>query len=251
MAFRKLRKRAKRGFKKTTRFAKKVNRHPITKSVAQIANLAHLLNVEKKRLNITQSGILVGQVFGNIGGFIANDITPIAPVGTFFNERTGSSIKVVSAYMSFQFWTQTANNHVTRLRIELWKVKGNTTSASAELNELYVNVPSTGITDYNSLRNPDYYGGATKFYTKYVNIPASQFTNQIQIKDVKIPLKLNHHIRYQNNLNTVAGGQILMFIFADSGNTSSITSTVSFIPVVSGLSGVQYNQDIRWYYVDN
>ena len=48
MAFRK----AKRIIKRTKKFVKKVNRHPVTKGVASIAKIAQavkLFNVEKKR----------------------------------------------------------------------------------------------------------------------------------------------------------------------------------------------------------
>jgi len=82
-------------------------------------------------------------------------------------------------------------------------------------------------------------------------MPAPQYAGQVQIKEMAIPLKLDHHIRYNGNTNQVVGGQVLMFIFADSGNTSSTVSTIPNIPLAVGTSGVIYNQDLRWYYTDN
>jgi len=239
-------KRGKRALKKRYGGAK-----GISNVVKDVAMLKHLVNVEKKRISIINSSLLVGQVFANLGGFVAQDITPVMAQGLGFNQRNGSSIKIVSAYMKFQFWTQASNNHTTKLRIELWKVQGNTTNASGELGEIYNTTPNVGIQDYNSLRNPDYYGGSRKFCTKYFTMPASQYAGQTQIKEIAIPLKLNHHIRFDGNTNTIAGGQILMFIFADSGNTSSTLSTIANIPIALGTSAVIYNQDIRWYYTDN
>lgn len=254
MAFRKfLKKAGRRVFKKAKRFVKKRYGGPkgVSRVVKDVAMLKHLVNVEKKRISIINSSLLVGQVFANLGGFVAQDITPVMSQGLGFAQRNGSSIKIVSGYFKFQFWSQASNNHTTRLRIELWKVAGNTANASTELDEIYNATPNVNIRDFNSLRNPDYFGGSRKFLTKYITMPAPQYAGQTQIKEIAIPLKLDHHIRYDGNTNTVVGGQILMFIFADSGNTSSTVSTLANIPIALGTSAVIYNQDLRWYYTDN
>jgi hypothetical protein len=119
------------------------------------------------------------------------------------------------------------------------------------LGEIYNITPNVGIQDYNSLKNPDYFGGSQKFCTKYITMPAPQYLGQIQIKEINIPLRLDHHIRFNGNSNTLVGGQVLMFIFADSGNTSSTLSTLPNIPVSLGQSAMIYNQDLRWYFTDN
>ena len=254
MAFKKfLKKAGKRVYKASKRFVKKRYGGPkgISRVVKDVAMLKHLVNVEKKRISIINSSLLVGQVFANLAGYVAQDITPVMSQGLGVGDRMGSSIKIVSCYFKFQFWSQSANNHTTRLRMEFWKIPGETVNANTELAEIYNITPNTGIVDYQSLKNPDYFGGARKFMTKYVNIPAPQYSGQTQIKELAVPLRMDHHIRFNANTTSVVGGQIIMFIFADSGNTSSTVSTLTNVPVTLGLSAITYNQDLRFYYTDN
>ena len=247
---------AKKFVKRVARKGKAVRRSKPFKRTAAVSKkliqMAHLMNVEKKRLDIIASGIVsLGQCNVNASAYVANDITPVMSEGVTFSTRSGASIKIVSAYMKWMFWQQSANNHTQKIRIELWKVKGNTVTASTELQELYSVNPNTGLYDLNSLRNPDYYGGASKIYSKSFKIE-SQYASDIAIREVIIPLKLNHHIRFVGDTNTVADGQILLFMFSDSGNVNTITpSTLTNIPIISANTSVVYNQDIKWYYVDN
>lgn len=210
--------------------------------------------LKKKRFDIVSSALLVGQLSANAspGGVYNTDLTPTPAQGVTAETRNGSSIKIVSAYAKFQFWQQSANNHNTRGRIELWHTKGTPTTSTILMQELYLPnscVPGANVYDYNSERNPDYYGTAKRICVKQFKVNPI-IVSQINCTDVAIPLKFNHHIRFSDNTQTVADGQIIMFIFLDSGNISTL-STLTGIPVVNALSGLVWNMDMKWYYVDN
>ena len=248
MAFKKFFRRAKNAVKR--RYTKKSGGVKFTRIVKDVMLLKKLVNVEKKRCDYVISSGSVGQVNVNYSGSNALDVTPIVASGAGYNQRNGASIKIVSMFVKFQFWQQVNNSHPMKVRIELWKVKGIPVTAPTLLQDLYnVNASST-IIDYNSLRNPDYYGDATKICTKSFMID-SYFTNQVAIKDVIIPLKLQHHIRYDRDTALVTEGDIYMFIFADSGNMGGGASTLANLPVTTLGSGLFYNMDMKYYYVDN
>lgn len=217
----------------------------------KVAKLYSMLNTEKKRFDISNNSQLVAQLAINASGTYALDVTPIPAQGVAFNQRTGSSIKPHSAIHKFQFWSQSATTvQATKFRIEFWHNKGPTTSAAAALSEIYNVSTGSGIIDYNSQMDPDYTGTYTRFFRKNYVLPAPQYNGQVQIKDIVIPLRLKKHVRFNDNSTTVTDGQIIMFILADSGNLSTV-STATNVPVLTALSGMLFNQDLKYYYYDN
>jgi len=60
-----------------------------------------MINAEKKRYEISVNGVAFAQLNGNAAGLYALDITPIPAVGSNFNQRSGSSIKICSSYAKF------------------------------------------------------------------------------------------------------------------------------------------------------
>jgi len=245
---------ARRVFRKGKQAFKKryTNKNGLVNVVKDVMTLKRLMNVEKKRIHIYNASVLLGQCSVNAFGYHSQDITPIPVEGVGYQQRTGASIKVLNAYIKFQFWQQASNVHVTKFRIEFWKVKGGTTVAAGLATDLYLanpNISGSTIIDYNSLRNPDFFGEAKKIFSKnYTNRP--NFSTEVAITDVVISLKLDHHIRYDKDTNNVTDGQLVMFIFCDSGNSGAV-STLTGVPVTTALSGLIYNNDFCFYYVDN
>lgn len=90
-------------------------------NVGQIASdvmmLKKLVNAEKKHTTIQVNGIGLGQVNVNAAGFYAVDLTPVPSAGVSEIQRTGTSIKLVSSHMRFQFIGQT--NAINRTKVKI------------------------------------------------------------------------------------------------------------------------------------
>ncbi|AXH74220.1 MAG: capsid protein [Cressdnaviricota sp.] len=231
------------------RYVRKGNLN-ISKISSDLMKLKALINVEKKRFDIAPNGNLVGQVNANATGTFVTDITPLPVTGTGFSQRTGSSIKIVSGYQELTFINQVNNNHKTLVQVEYWRIKGATQVPSTFLSDIYSVNPATGIIDLMSDIDPDYFGQAKCFYKRRFNVPAPQYAGQLVQKVVKIPMKLQHHIRFDRDSITVDDGQIIMIIRADSGNYG-LVSAIGNMLTQQTLSGLTFNFDQKWYYVDN
>jgi hypothetical protein len=230
-----------------------------------VASLATMINAEKKiynlgNANVLSTGQVVGQVDYNSTGIRVYDITPMMPQGSGASDRTGNSIKLHSSYYQFQVNTQTGVNSAIKMRIEMWANPGLVIDSTNLLDKLYVSNPFTGLIDYNSARNPDHFNDFRKLYTKTVYFPADNITGQFATKQFAIPFKWNrgkgHHVRYTgtgytNPLTDLKSGQFFMVYFADSGNSNAVQSTLTTIPIIGALSGLQVKFTNRSYYYDN
>jgi len=136
--------------------------------------------------------------------------------------------------------------------MEVWKVTGPQTIATTLLAQLYQPSTLTNLIDYDSQPDPDYTGTAKKIFTKYVVTATPQYSGQVIVQDISIPLKMQHHIRYDDNTTNITDGQLILFVFADTGNCSgSTTSTTTNVPITAQNTGLSLNYDWRWYYYDN
>lgn len=248
---------ARRYVKKAARYVKKryfkgrgYGKPKLAKMYADVKAIKTLVNVEKKRYNVQQNSQTVGQLSINAVGLFCGDVTPIPAQGVAYNQRTGASMKIVSAFLEFQFWTMSANTHRTRLVLEVFRIKGAPTTASAFYQSHWLVNPASGIVDYNSDVNPDNYGTATCIYRRKFNI-IHNYSSEVAIKDMNCPQKFNHHVRFSQNSTTVTDGQLIMAIRADSGNVSGTISTATNVPILTASSGINFNYDYTFYYVDN
>jgi hypothetical protein len=217
----------------------------------KVFKMSQMLNAEKKRFAPTANAVSLGQCNGNGIGTYAYDFTPLPPSGSGYAQRSGSSIKMVSSYMRMKFWQQSACNTVMKIRVEMWKVTGPSVNAGTALGDLYNVSSMSGIVDYDSQPDPDYTGGIKKVVTRNFTL-RQNFNSELGILDVAIPLKWNHHIRFNDDTQTCTDGQILLFVFCSAGNCSTTTaSTLSNIPVSIINSGLVSNYDFMCYYYDN
>jgi hypothetical protein len=223
-----------------------------------ILALKSVINSEKKRFTFPSSGPLnFGQVNVNASGHYALDMTPIIGEGVTYSTRNGASIKLSSSFLEFQFYQQTNRSSGMRFKLYFVQVKGAIQTTSTFVSQFLNPNPfvSGTIYDYNSTTNPDYFGQYKIIYTKDVYLKDDSTTSDIIIKDVKIPLKYNkglgHHIRYNGDTNTVADGQLMLLIVADSGNFASGVSSIANIPIIGGLTGANMNINFTHYYYDN
>jgi hypothetical protein len=232
-----------------------------TKGVPQMARdvamLKSMVNAEKKRYVISSTqATAIGQVNANASGYMAIDITPVPGQSNTYDGRQGASVKLHSSYMKFQFYHQASTAQNIKLKMFLVHVTGApVASAATFLGQMFQqnSFVSPGITDYNSQLNPDYFKQYRILRTRTVSLPPDSISGVQVIKEVAIPIRFrNHHIRFNKDTNTVTSGQLLLFIFADSGNISSgSASTCTPIPVTAVSTGCVTNYNLTYYYYDN
>ncbi|MEO5351376.1 MAG: hypothetical protein H7836_17300 [Magnetococcus sp. YQC-3] len=228
-----------------------------------VALLKEVINSEKKRFRYASSAQqAVSQVSGNASGHWVFDMTPTPVQGASLSQRNGASVKLHSTYAKFQFYQQGSATGPIRLRMYAILVKGDPAPLATVTNEFLApnqwifNQNTVLIRDYNSQRNPDFYGDYKVLGTKNMTIRPDSFSGQTQIRDMVMKLKYNrgkgHHLRWDGDTNTLSGGQLVLLCVADSGNQSGATaSTLNGIPIVGTLTGCVFNYDIQHYYYDN
>ena len=261
---RKLARSAKRAVKSRYGIGKRRSLN-VGQMATDVARLATMINAEKKILSIgvantLATGQLVAQVNQNSSGAAAFDLTPLLPQGSGASDRTGNSIKLHSSYFQFQVQQQGNNTaQPIKVRIEMWSNPSIVQDPADLLARLYVTNPFTQIIDYNSARNPDHFNDYRRIMLKTCYLTVDQIGTQIQTKQFAVPFRWNrgkgHHVRYTgtgftNPLTDVKAGQFFLVYFADTGNLSSLTSTLN-VPQQQGLSGATVKMSYRHYYYDN
>lgn len=258
--FRKYARRAQRAVKK--RYVKKGGKLNEKRIIKDVKFLKSVLNSEKKRYTINNSSATpLGQVSGNINGGLALDITPLPQQGTGFSTRNGSSIKLHSSYLQFQFYHQAQTVAPIRVKIYIFEIKGATQAPITNVSSSFLSVnpfiyagnsPAVAIYDYNSARNPDFMKQYRLIKVKTATVPADTLSTQPMIKDVKIGLKYkNLHTRFSADSQTVTSGQLCCLIVTDCGNSGTTASSVALIPATGATTGLSVNYNFVHYFYDN
>lgn len=231
----------------------------LPKLMKDINMLKGIINSEKFRIESQASGVQVGQVNGNTSGHYLVDFTPLPSQGDGFNNRQGQSIRWKTSHFSMFFTRQGSNQAAMNVKIQLIKVIGEPyTSASSILGRfIEPNRWVTGATVYDTAsdRKPEYFKQYRVLRTVKVHLPAPQYSGAVasQQKLVNFGLKLpNHHVKWNNNSNTLADGQVLCLITVDTGNCSTTTASTALnitnTAVGTGLVMAYNKVD---YYYDN
>lgn len=233
----------------------------IGQMVRDVQMLKTLVNAEKKRLNINDSGSTqqIGQVVGNASGHYLVDLTPNPSQGTGYNQRTGNSIKWSSSYFDLQFRQQANAVSPIRGRIYLVQVKGTPYGTVSNVMGQFIAantfIGDQTIYDWYSQRNPDYFQDFRVIRTKTFKVQMDQYSGQSMITSVRFGMKLkNFHVRWSLDTATVSQGQIFMLIVLDNGNASGATvntSTSNNVANTAVNTGVYYAYNIQHYYIDN
>lgn len=228
----------------------------ISKGMPQMAKdimrLKTLLNVEKKQKEDFFSSIC-GQVNVNNTGSSVTDITPIFTEGVGYTQRTGRSIKLTGATLHWQFQEQNAQLVRNKMTIYIVRVIGNPfTSASTFIAEFFDKNPLSTVVDYYSDRNPQNFKQFKILSKRNVTMYADQQTTTGRVVSCKMRLKLSHHVKYNDDLNTVVDGQIYAVVVCENGNCNVATaSTLTEIPITAANTGLQVRMYQRFYAVDN
>lgn len=215
---------------KTTRIAK------------DIMMLKRALNVEKKRIDVAQgAGVSFAQFSGASTGLYAADITPAPAQGITGNTRNGLSCKLVSACADIQInqSTNTTNEFRYKWFIVCRPDASLATNAAVASTQFFENNLFSGVIDYHSNRDPEFFHQFRVIKTGYGKLTQDQLASQTSYNQFKVPLKLNHHLKFNTDASTVTTkNQLFLFVIADSGD-------------VVGLTGGQIRFNIRYYFVDN
>lgn len=231
------------------------NASKIARVASEVAILRRLVNAEKKRYEFTVVNNAVAQVDGNTTGCYVRDITPVMSEGITASTRNGASIKWTSSYINMQFIHQSATQSAIKGKIYFVKVKNqiinNTTFISTFLNQNRFTTSGV-VYDLYSTRQQDYFKDYIVLKTVPFKVECDQLSGQTVCKNLSIPLKFGHHVKFQGDTNTLTDGQVFMLIVTDSGNMNASTiSTVGNIPVTAVSTGLNLCYNCISYYVDN
>lgn len=226
--------------KKAWSVAKTLNSVQTASTLAGIG--MRLMNIEKKRIDVAQgNGVSFAQFAGAATGAYAVDITPTISQGVTGNTRNGLSVKLVSCCADIQINQST--NTVSEFRYKWFIVcrpdASLTTNASVALSQFFESNLFSGVVDYHSNRDPEFYHQFRVIKSGYGKLTSDQLATQTSYNQFKVPLKLKHHLKYNTDASTTTTkNQFFMFIVADSGD-------------VTALTGGQVRFNMRYYYVDN
>ena len=230
----------KKGLKKRYGSWSKPNISQLSKDVAM---LKHLVNVEKKKTDVTLStptgiGQFADESLATTGVYVTR-LTPTINQGIQNNQRTGNSLKLVSAMVNMEFRQQSSCRNNIRLRWYIINVPEEDMGLSNVEVKFMEENPFSGVIDYNSSRNPEFFTQFKVIRSGNVYIKQDAQSNLAYQANVKCPLKLNHHLKYDaNDTANSTKNQFYLYVVADRGDVSLNT-------------GVQIQYNTRWYYTDN
>lgn len=261
MAFRKyLRKQGRRAWRAVKKFTgdrygrgfKQLVKKGIPQMVKDVKMLKSVINSEKLRYTYTpNSAIGVGQTTGAY----LQDITPYPSQGDGINSRTGSSIRLHSSNIRFQISQQASTFTAIRLKVMLIQIRGpQRTDTATILSQLFLSNPFNSLIDFNSSRNPDYMRDFQILRQTTFTLPNDQasIATQTTLIDKRIGMKYkNYHVRFNQNSNTNASGQMYLLIMADVGNASGTVTTPTNVITNAINTGAYVNYFVDHYYYDN
>lgn len=205
--------------------------------------LKGLINVEKKRIDYT-SGLPASFAeisgAGNSGAAVLN-ITPVAPQGITNSTRNGNSIKLVSGCLDVQFAQSINATNAIRYRYAIVCRPDNSIDLSTAnfRDQFYEPCPFAGVINYHSNRDPEYFTAFRVIKQGTGILTPDQIAGAISYKQLKIPLKFNHHLKFNTDASTTTTKNKFFFIVtADNGD-------------VVTFSGGTVEVAMRWYYTDN
>ena len=241
-------KRGGKVIKRVRKYAKKVNRNPVVKgvaSVAKIAQMVRLLNVEKKRVDFNFQGsyLGIGQYNALVTGAASADVTPGIPQGVTSTTRNGNSLKLTSCCIDLFFKQQA--NAINAMRIKWFFVckpdNAVDLGPNSALTQFLDPNPFSLVIDYHSSRDPEFFTSLKIIKQGVVTLSQDSLATGVSYQQRKVPLKLNHHLKYNTDGSTITTKNKFFFFFtADIGDRQA-----------ASLTGADVGFNIRYFYVDN
>lgn len=230
----------KKRYTKGKKGKKTLNIRAISKDVMMLKNL---VNVEKKRVDVfTGTALGVGQTSGaGITGASCVQINPVIAQGITNGTRNGNSVKLVSCYLSLQVAQQA--NTVNDLKLRYYVICRPDNAAlyapAAIIQQLLEVNPFSNVQDFYSSRDPEYFNAFRIIKSGIIDLRQDQITGGQSIIQKNIPLKLNHHLKYNSNASTDTVKNAMYLLIVSSGG-----DTVA-------LTGASYAYNARFYFTDN
>lgn len=241
MVYKKVQKKTKKIYKKVLKpyLNKKKGYKNRMKLYNEINQIKKVINAEKKAKDTFLNGVGVAQLNNAVDGIYCNTITPVISQGSGYDARTGRSIKLSGAYLRGKFVAQTNTINKIKFNMTIVRYVGKTQTTSEIISGMYNADSLSGIRDYFAPRNPDSYMDYRIIASRNFTLYPDSISGQTGIVDYMMPLKLNHHIRYSLNSNTIEEGELFVIIRADSGDSGT------------PLTGAFWQMSIRINYYDN
>ena len=201
MAFKKYAKKAYTAVKKVAkkRYGTKTGGVRMTQLMRDVALVKRSLNVEKKDI---ESSVSLNTNIGQVNGLATRadgywDITPAIIQGSGHSQMTGNSVKLVSMALKGQVTQMSGTAHPIKLKMYIFKNTGITQAASTVQNSNYfldLN-PITGLPDYQSSRNVNFFKDLKVIKTQTLTLDPDSTSGEIMIKNFSFISKLSHHLK--------------------------------------------------------
>lgn len=267
VSYRRVKKSIKKVVRKTAnaagkRYYSKTDGLRVGNIIKDVALLKKMVNAEKKHYGpyaVVDGVLTVGQISQDSSGALAVDMTPAIVQGATRSTRNGNSIKMHSAHFVIQLTGQINQSNKTKCIIEFWKVKNDVgLSTATALSQLFNHDPfisdgtALSVFDYQSGRDPDYFNDWVKIGSKLVVFNPDSVSGQTMIQTVNMGVKFrNFHMRW-NDSGLLTDGQIFMTIRCDTGNSSTVASTLATKVSQTGAStGINIRYGYDYYFYDN
>lgn len=233
----------KRGYKMAKKRYVKRGQPNMKNIMSDVKMLKQLVNVEKKRVDFTQLTTLQFGALNGVGvsGAQCVNVVPVISQGTTNSTRNGNSVKLVSACLDVQFAQQLSCVNDLKLRWVLICRPDNAASYSAAtVQDTFLEPnPFSTVRDFYSNRDPEYYTAFRVIKQGVIDLKQDQISSGQTIVQKKYPLKLNHHLKYNDNASTSTTKNAFFLLFTASGGDIALST------------GAQVGFNIRWYYTDN
>jgi len=215
-----------------------------------IQMLKGMLNTEKKKVNRFAQNIGFGLSTTGTSGTAVNAcycayLHPDIPQGSESGQRTGNSVKMVSAMFQAQFTPQANADH-DDLSFKWYIINkqdaNQVTQPDTLINQFLDVNPFTGFVDTFSNRDPEFFTQYKIIATGAGKLKMSETDSSTKLPtwNVKQPLKFNLHQKYDSNTSTVTTkNQLYILCIADGGDPGLPDTGIA----------LQYTMD--YYYVDN
>jgi len=221
----------------------------MTSIARDVMVLKRAINSEKKKANLFLDDAYFGLTYttgATTGGYYASYMHPVIQQGNGSNERNGNSVKLVSAMFQAQFTPQTSADH-TDLSFRWYIVNkpdaNVATSPVTMANQLLNNNPFNGQLDTFSNRDPEFFTAYKIVATGSGKLKMSETDSSSKVPtwNVKQPLRLSLHQKYNGNANTnTTKNQLYLLCVADGGDSGP-----------GFLTGINLKWTVDYYYVDN
>lgn len=244
----------KKGKLSTSRVVKQ-----IPKLMKDMTILKGIINSEKFRVESQPCDQqAIGQVNQNGSGHYVADWTPLPAQGDGYNNRQGNSIRWKSSHYSVFLQRQSGSVGPVNVKIQLIKVIGEAYSTPSSILGRFIEanrwISGGTIYDTASDRKPEYFKQYRVLRTVNIKFPALAVsgTGGATQKIINFGLKLkNHHVKWNNNSNTLADGQVICLVTCDTGNMAGAASTLDSIANTAASTGLLMSVNKVDYYYDN